>query len=458
MSPVERPNILLIMADQYRHDYLGCAGADFLNTPNIDRLAAMGTRFTQCTTNIPICAPARIALASGLQPFRFGGLDNNCYLPASLPTYYQHLRDHDYRVGCVGKLDLAKPSPYNGRYGDRPSVYRWGFTHPEECEGKMHAGKSPTPLGPYGFWLQEQGLYQQFYEDYTRRAAGNWIVGQSHDSVLPTEAFADSYIGQRAADWLQAMPDDFPWHYFVSFVGPHDPFDPPTEFAERYRHAPMPDPIPGPGADKPAWIKAVAETFAADAAEVLHTQRQYCAAIEAIDVKVGLMLDALAARGQLENTYIIFTGDHGEMLGDHGLYRKHVAYEASLRVPLIVAGPGIAAGQTNDALIELIDLNPTIVELAGMPPQPRLDAQSFAPLLLGQRDDHRSEALVTYRNYRALRTDRYKFIENYNEAPELYDLQADPDEQNNIAADRPAVLRDLRRRLQERTLEATWMR
>ena len=144
-----RPNILFIMDDQHRHDYLGAAGADFLRTPHLDRLAAAGVRFTQCTTNAPVCAPARIGLASGLQPSRLGCLDNSGRLPLGTTTYYQRLRDAGYRVGCVGKLDLRKSDGYNGRYGDRPYAYSWGFTHPEECEGKIHSGSSSTPIGPY---------------------------------------------------------------------------------------------------------------------------------------------------------------------------------------------------------------------------------------------------------------------------------------------------------------------
>ena len=145
MAASERPNILFIMSDQHRHDYVGCAGAKFIRTPNLDSLAARGVRFTQCCSNAPLCTPARIGLASGLQPSRLGSLDNESFLPRSVTTYYQRLRDAGYRVGCVGKLDLAKPDEYNGRDGDRPCVFGWGFTNPEEIEGKMDAGTSPTP-------------------------------------------------------------------------------------------------------------------------------------------------------------------------------------------------------------------------------------------------------------------------------------------------------------------------
>jgi choline-sulfatase len=455
-----QPNVLFIMADQHRHDYLGAAGATFLQTPHLDRLAARGVRFAQAITNCPICAPARIGLATGLQPSRLGALDNASYLPRSFTTHYQRFRDHGYRVGCVGKLDLAKPSHYNGRYGDRPCVYGWGFTHPEECEGKMHAGGHPTPIGPYTHYLQERGLLDCFHRDYQDRQSKGWIVGASHDSVLPTEAFEDVYIGRRAAEWIARVPDDFPWYYFVSFVGPHDPFDPPAEYAERYRAANVPSAIAGDMAGKPGWVAR--RQVGASAEDITIARRQYCGSIQAIDDGVGLILDALQARGQLENTVIVFTSDHGEMLGDHGLFTKGVAYEASLRVPLVVAGPGIEGGRVSDALVELIDLNPTLCQLAGIPQQENLDARSFVETLGVSEtlrvSNHRTEAVSAIRNWRCVRTRQHKLIENDNDLPELYDLAQDPDELDNIASQRPALVRELSARLRARFLEGRWLR
>ena len=450
------PNILFIMDDQHRFDYVGAAGASFLRTPNLDRLAAQGVLFTQCTTNCPVCAPARISLATGLQPARIGSLDNSSFLPRRIPTYYQHLRDHGYRVGCVGKLDLAKPDPYNGRFGDRPCVFGWGFTHPEECEGKMHAGSSTTPIGPYTHFLQERGLLQEFYEDYRSRAARGWIKGASHDSVLPADAFEDAYIGQRAAAWIEGVPDDFPWHFFVSFVGPHDPFDPPAEYGDRYRDATMPAAIRDAMAGKPAWVRDRVVDMGAE--EVAQTRRQYCGSIELIDDQVGLILAALERRGMRENTYIIFSSDHGEMLGDHGLYTKSVAYEPALRVPLIVAGPGLEGGRVSEALVELSDVNPTLCELAGLPPQGNLDALSLAPVLRGDADQHRAETISAIRNFRCIRTRTHKLIQNYNEVMELYDLEADPDEVHNIAEQEPALVRELMQQLAQRFQEDKWRR
>ena len=452
----KHPNILFIMDDQHRFDYMGCSGAEFVNTPSIDRLAANGIRFANCFTNSPLCAPARIALATGLQPWRVGSLDNNSFLPVSVPTFYQRFRDHGYRTGCIGKLDLAKPDPYNGRYGDRPCAYGWGFTHPEECEGKMHAGTSPTPIGPYTWYLEEKGLLKKFHEDYMERRKNGWRLGAEHDSVLDTEDFEDIYIGRRAAEWIRDIPDDFPWFYFVSFVGPHDPFDPPAEYADRYREADMPDAIADPLENKPGWIRNRA--YSPEPEEIRVTRRQYCGAIEAIDTGIGWMLDALEERGFAENTHIVFTSDHGEMLGDHGLYTKQVAYEPSMHVPLIMAGPGIEAGKTDDSLIELIDCNPTVCELAGVGIEENIDAESFVPVLKGESSARRKDVIAAGRNYRCIRTHEFKFIENYNDINELYDMKADPEELNNLIHDKPDTANTLSMRLKERFAEGAWLR
>lgn len=456
----DRPNVLLIMTDQHRADCIGAAGNEYVRTPNLDRLAARGVLLRRCFTNCPVCAPARIALASGLQPGRVGALGNDAYLPRSTPTYYQRLRDEGYRVGSVGKLDLAKPDPYNGRFGDRPCNFGWGFTHPCECEGKMHAGRGGQdvkgPLGPYNFYLREKGLLKKFCDDYDARAAAGWAYQGHWDSVLDTEDWEDCYIGRKAAEWIRDIPDDFPWHYFVSFVGPHDPFDPPTEYADRWRDAPVPEAIGARRDGRPNSVKKTMRDF--DPEIVAVTRRQYYASIECIDDQIGLILDALEARGQLDDTYIIFTSDHGEMLGDHGRYTKGVMYEGSMAVPLIAAGPGIDGGRVTEALVELIDVNATICELAGLAPQQRIDAQSFAPLLLGRTDRHRDCVYSEICRHRALRTARYKYIANVNDTPELYDLQEDPDELTNIAADRPDILADFRQMMSARHLDGQWRR
>ena len=446
----DRPNVLFIMSDQHRYDYVETHenAPEALNTQNLRRLTEMGITFPNCTTNAPVCAPSRIGLASGIQPSRLGSLDNGSFLPSTVPTYFQQLRDNCYRVGCVGKLDLAKPDGYNGRFGDRPRTYSWGFTHPEECEGKMHAGKSATPIGPYTHYLEEKGLLETFYRDYRNRSKNGWIKGGSYDSVLSTEDFEDTYIGRSATDFIENIPDDFPWHLFVSFVGPHDPFDPPTEYGDKYRDADMPDPIIDDMNGKPEWVQK--RTVNLTPEEIAITRRQYCAATELIDDQIGMMLNALEERGILDNTYIIYSSDHGEMLGDHGLYTKSIAYEASLRVPLIVAGPGIEGNRISDDLVELIDLNPTICDFSDVPVLENIDGLSIAPVLRGESENHRSETVSKLRKFSCIRTDTHKLIEDSDGFIELYNLVEDPDELNNIADAEQQLVRELRTRMESR--------
>ncbi len=454
-----RPNLLVIMADQLRHDWLGATGTNGVSTPNIDALAARGRRFTQTCTNAAICVPARTALATGRSPEQLGSLGNDAVLGLDTPTHYQHLRDHGYHVGVVGKLDLAKSASYNGRRGDRPPVFSWGFTHPLEGEGKMHAGLFPTPQGPYGFWLQEQGLYERFHVDYAqrfsgmrrRRQTGDRTIplyagdGLFRDSVLPTEAFEDHWLGQQAASWLEHAGRDFPWYLFVSFVGPHDPFDPPTEWADRFRDAVLPAPIPA--AADTAGGPASLQPWPMTSEQIATARRQYTAAVALIDEQVGVILSTVERLGIAGNTIVVLTADHGEMLGDHGVFQKSVAYESAMRVPLIVAGPGIEPG-VSDALIELADLGPTLCELAGLPAQADLDARSFAALLdAAGEGSHRRVAVCSEAHYIAIRSARHKVIRHFDRAglelsgepDEVYDLITDPTEQHNLDAEDPTV-------------------
>lgn len=437
------PNLLLIMADQFRHDWLGFGGARHVQTPALDALAARSLVFTQATCSSPVCVPSRIGLATGLRPHRLGALDNHAYLPLSSRTCYQQLRDHGYHVGCCGKLDLAKPDPYNGLRGDRPITYAWGFTEPHECEGKIHAGRGNPPLGPYTAYLRERGLLEAFVHDYADRARGG-AAGILRPSVLPADAIEDAYIGQTACQRIASLPADFPWHYFVSFVGPHDPYDPPAELFERFAGAPMPPAIPFEPDHRPARYRPHKQY----APETIPLARQlYTASVQAIDLQVGRILEALHERGEADNTWIIFCSDHGDMLGDHGRYTKSCHYESALRIPLMIAGPGLAPG-TSDALVELIDLHPTLCELAGAAVPTGLDARSLVPLLLGQTDGHRSHATATLRGSHSVRTAEWKLIvDDCGASPELYRLKEDPNERCNLADERPETVGELRRLL-----------
>ena len=443
----DRPNFLFIFDDQHRYDYLGASGASWVNTPNLDRIAERGLRFTQCAVNSPVCAASRMSLATGLSPVRAGVLMNGFGKKAhDTPMFYERLRDHGYWVASTGKLHLGGLGA-GGPQGNPPGAYRCGFTHPHDCEGKMGAGHRRGATGPYTHYLQDEGLLDAFSDDYEKRIEAGW--GHANwDSVLPTEAFEDAFIGRYAVDWIRNVPKVNPWFMVVNFVGPHSPFDPPKEYADKYRDKEMPDAIPKTVAGKPQWI--LDRDLGLSSEAVTEAQRQYCGAIEAIDDQVGDMLDTLEERGMLDNTYVIFSSDHGEMLGDFGMYAKFVPHEASIRVPLLVAGPGIEAGQVSDALVELIDVNATICELAGLPAQEGIDAESFVPVLRGEATEHRTETASILENYRCIRNREYKLIENYNDIFELYDLQNDPHELHNLAEEMPELCEEMRGRLSER--------
>ena len=158
----------------------------------------------------------------------------------------------------------------------------------------------------------------------------------------------------------------------------------------------------------------------------------------------------------LDNTYIVFSSDHGEMLGDHGAFTKGLPYDPSMRVPLLASGPGIAPGRTSEAMVELIDLNATICDLAGLPPQERVDARSFAPVLRGERAEHRDEIVSSLGHFRCVRSRDWKFVDNINDIPELYDMRNDPDELHNLAEEKPQERQKMNQRLNRRWLEGEW--
>jgi choline-sulfatase len=451
---IRRPNILFVMADQHRFDWLGCAGMDQVATPNLDRLAASGVRFAQATCNSPLCAPARAALATGVRPERCHVLDNGYNLDPDAWTVYRHLRRYGYRTALFGKLDLHKPQNYNGVRGDLPITYQLGFTHPFEAEGKQHgAGEVRVQredgsierllLGPYQQHLAAKGLLNAFTEDYRYRATVHEHYAEP--SVLPCEDFEDAWIGDTACDYLRDLPQDAPWFTFVSFVGPHNPWDAPREYLDKYADVEMPAPIADVQAGKPDWVQDKQESMSRGTTpQTAQKMRQnYSGMVTLIDDYVGEMLEIIEARGELADTLVIYTSDHGEMLGDMGLVHKSVHYESALRVPMILSGHGVPAAGESDALVELFDLTPTLLELVGLPVPTGLDARSLVPLMQGETKQVHDLQITQLPPITSVRGERYKAISNPNDQPELYDLQEDPCELENIYDAHPDIYDDM---------------
>lgn len=448
----QRPNILLIMADQFRLTSLEGMG-DEIHTPNIARIMEKGMVFTQAACTSPLCTPSRASLATGQYPHRCGVIVHDAVLPTDIPTYYQYLRKAGYRVGVAGKTDLHKADSYCGLNGDLPSMYHYGFTDPFEVEGKFRIAQYGTNedgskqlCGPYQKFLEERGHLEQISKEYF------WRYGEkphyyAGPSPLPDDEFQDTFIGEHACQWLENVADDCPWHYFVSFAGPHDPWDPPQKYLDRQEGKVYPEPISNDTIGKPEWVakRAKASTGGMTPEDAQNMKRNYAAAIDAIDEQVGKILDILERRGLADNTVVVFTADHGEMLGDHGLLMKQVMYEGALRIPFVVHCPGMTHRVDRNDLVELMDLAPTFMEMAGLSPSTDdMDARSILPILEGGEKDLRPVQLSELIHTHGMFDGRYKWIRSFNDSDELYDLKEDPQELHNIIHERPEVMKRLR--------------
>jgi arylsulfatase A-like enzyme len=468
----------MIMTDQHRAEWLSCRNPGYVNTPNIDALAKRGVLFARASCNSPVCAPSRASLASGMLPHRIGALNNKRNYPLDHPTYYQALRRADYRVAIVGKTDLHKADHFYGEQGDLPIMYHFGFTDPHEVEGKGNAsrpklegggGDSFKLAGPYQKFLQQQGLLETYVDDMRqRKGKPSW---HAQPSKLPASAFHDSYIGAQACRFIDEVPDESPWHLHVSFVGPHHPWDAPAEYADRYSGRSYPVAPEDGLRGKPEWIRvrSLRQSNGMESADLDETKRYYAGAIELIDDWVGRMMESLARRGFADDTVVIFCSDHGEMMGDHGLFHKTLMYEGALRIPLIIADPARPGGYVSEALAELMDLHPTMLELAGVSfLADRIDAKSLVGLLddvtrggdswngnaqNGRGPDgsthgsgtqtHKPYQISILDNCKMIFDGRYKLIDNYNDVIELYDLERDPHELRNVAVEQAELTDEL---------------
>lgn len=408
------PNILFFLADQHRYDWLGSNPALPLQTPNIDALAERGVRFTNAFCPSPFCAPSRACLASGRRYERCGVPDNDHDYPLANPTYYGALCDAGYLVAGVGKFDLHKSTPYWGLDGSY-LLNDWGFSEGIDNEGKWDAvtSGSSIPQGPYMAYLHEQGLAQVHVEDFSRRHS----YKDTHPTPLPEHAYCDNWLAENGLCLLQAFPKDQPWHLVVNFTGPHEPMDVTQEMWERWSNIEFPPPH-----DNQQW----------DAATHERIRQNYAAMIENIDRHVGRYLREVAARGELDNTLVVYSSDHGEMLGDHGLWEKKTYYHPSVGIPLIVAGPKVQQDTVNDALVSLHDLAATLLDCAGVAPLLGMDSQSIRTLLEGKRKEHREVVVSALEDWRMIYDGRYKLVERENAPPILFDLQGDPLEDHNV--------------------------
>ena len=420
------PNFLFFLPDQHRFDWVPWNDRLPVKMPTLERLAAQGVRFIKAITPSPLCAPARACLASGKSYGRCGVRNNADDYPLDQPTYYRALRDAGYRVGGVGKFDLAKGT-HDWQFEGKRLLPEWGFTDGIDSEGKMDAINSyvrrdppRTPKGPYMSYLQGRGLADTHADDFlARRGRG------TDPTPLPDDAYCDNWIARNGADCLRAFPKDQPWHLVVNFNGPHSPFDVTADMRRAWADTSFPPPVANTDDMSPAQHQAI--------------RQNYAAMIENIDRCMGELIDIVRERGELERTVIVYSSDHGEMLGDHDRWGKSIYYQPSVGVPLAVSGYGISdrvAGTRSDALVSLHDVNATFRELAGAPPLPGVDGQSLVPLLRGERATVREFAHSALEDWRMVWDGRYKLV-RHDDNTLLFDLDDDPDETRDLTDARP---------------------
>ncbi|MBP7140738.1 MAG: sulfatase [Opitutaceae bacterium] len=444
-----RPNVLFICVDDLK-PVLGCYGDKLARSPNIDRLAKRGIVFEMAYCNQALCSPSRNSLMTGLRPTSMGIYDLTTNFREAMPdavTVAQYFQRHGYRTEAVGKI----MHPSNGNHEDAAS---WS-----------------VPL----FWA-DSGTYLSRKNRSSTRAnqASKPLVFEEDD--VPDSFYFDGRVADEAIKRLgnaKSKPDE-PQFLAVGFLKPHLPFRVPKKYWDLHDRskfklaenpsAPLGAPaFAGTNSEELRSYREIPATALPDELQrkLIHG---YYAAVSYMDAQVGRLLDELDRLGLAEKTVIVLWGDHGWHLGDHSLWGKKTNYEAAARIPLIVAGPGIARSATSSALVETVDLYPTLAELAGLPAPivtQKLEGRSFATTARDPRVPTKDAVFHAYpRNRkpdgqvigRAVRTERYRLVEwkKPGAAPgtatlELYDYATDPLETKNLADEKPRIVEELRR-------------
>lgn len=432
-----QPNILFLMTDQQRWDAMSCSG-DWVQTPHLDRIASEGVRFTNCVTTTPICIPARVTLQTGLYPHNTAVWHNiNYTLPPDAQSWMRVLRDVGYRTSLFGKTHLH---PHRGDLREREHLlHSYGLDDVNEIGGP-HA--SAAVMSHMTAMWEEKGLLEPYRADFAeRRQKKRHVV---RPSTNPLEDYADVYVGQCAKKYLAEYDRSQPWFCWVSFGGPHEPWDAPEPYASMYDPATMPEPTPRYTnvEDRPrGWLDVYMErsTPVFDEGDQGKLRANYAGNVTLIDDQIGEILSVIDSRGEMENTVIAFTSDHGEMNGDGDLLYKMNFLDGALRVPLLLRTPETAQatnGKVNHSMCENCDLGPTLVECAGG----EIEYRQFAHSLLGTLNGSPSPRVTAISEFSGeimLASSEWKMAVNRDgEAYILIDRTNDPQETRNLAGDK----------------------
>lgn len=429
-----KPNILLLMCDQLRADALGCTG-NWVNTQNVDRIAREGVRFTNCVTNSPVCLPARISLATGHYPHNTGVWDNCPFeLPEGTPTWMSAIREAGYRTSVFGKTALHRGGPDLRKFEYK--LHSYGLDDVDEIRGP-HA--TVDVICHMTERWKSLGLLDGFRKDMKERGGKNRTLVRP--STLPLSEYYDVYVGQRAKEYLHNYKRAEPWFCWVSFAGPHEPWDTPEPFASMYRAEDMPDPIPRPPERRRGPKGELDRRFAESPRGAVHNAKElrasYAGKVSLIDDQIGQILNEVERRGELGRTIILFTADHGEMNGDYDLIHKSNFLNPAVRVPFIISTPELRksaqAGTVNDSPSEWFDAGPTLAEIAGGQLKSPQVARSVIPSLQNPRTEHRPFA-ISELLHEVMYLDRdWKLMLNRKHEPyRLFNVKSDPRELNDL--------------------------
>ena len=368
--------MLFISSDDLAAYALGYYGNPIICTPNLDRLAAEGVRFETAYTNCPVCTPSRQSLITGRYPHACGVTLLGTPLPEDQVTLAEHLKNYGFKTGAVGKMDFNSDLKHGFDFRiDRKDHHRYLQEHPprKPPEGTpVRPGYHPF-RDPARIWLNADTL----------PGAGYGSAGDSSRQGLYDEDSLGTYFVRRAIDFMRENKANR-FCLWLSFYETHSPFNFPIEYAGKYKSSEMPVPEVGP--EDGRWIPAIFRDLSEE--DKRGIVASYYSSAEYLDKNVGLTLDALKKLGLDKTTLVVYVADHGYQLGHHGRFEKQTMWEESVRVPLLIRDPR-RPHRTIRALVEMLDLGPTILEVLEVPPMPTAQGRSLVPLMRGDTEHHR---------------------------------------------------------------------